>query len=54
MLSEHRPCHYAIENGSGQVIWVPTHHPCWLEGQSGKLVIDMAKGSRCKMPSLVH
>ena len=53
MLADHRPCHYAVFNGTGQVVWVPKHTPCWFEGQSGKLIIDMANGSRCETQLLV-
>lgn len=55
MLADHRPCHYAINNGTGQVIWVPKYTPCWFEGHSGKLVIDLANGPRCESlpPQLV-
>jgi hypothetical protein len=52
LLARHRPCHYAINNGTGQVIWVPKYTPCWFEGHPGKLVIDLANGPRCESPHL--
>ena len=52
MLASHRPCHYAVNNGTGQVIWRPKYTPCWFEGHSGKLVIDMANGPRCEIRPL--
>lgn len=48
MLADRRPCHYAIDNGAGQIIWVPKHTPCWFEGRSGKLIVDMANGAICE------
>ena len=55
MLADHRPCHYAVQNGSGQVDWVPKHTPCWFEAKSGKLIIDTANDSRCEaQPSSLY
>ena len=54
MLADRRPCHYAIHNGGGQVIWVPKHTHCWFEASSGKLIIDTADGSRCEAHRLSY
>ncbi|CAK0784097.1 hypothetical protein CVIRNUC_007300, partial [Coccomyxa viridis] len=46
MLADHRPCHYATTDSSGEVVWVPKHTPCWFESSSGKLVVDLTSGAK--------
>ena len=48
MLADHRPCHYAMTDGSGQVAWVPKHTPCWFESSSGQLIVDFTGDAKCE------
>ena len=48
MLADHRPCHYATTDSSGQDVWVPKHTPCWFESSSGKLVVDLTSAAKCE------
>ena len=53
MLADHRPCHYATTDSTGQEVWVPKHTPCWFESSSGKLIVDLTSGAKCEAPTLL-